>query len=76
MRSFNLTNPLGNIYTEAKLPAYKRKGLNWIMCGNLCGNLWGIICGSGTAAMVGLAIYSVRETLNSVFLWQSRRSPP
>lgn len=55
MRSFNLTNPLGNIYTEAKLPAYKRKGLNWIMCGNLCGNLWGIICGSGTAAMVGLA---------------------
>lgn len=55
MRSFGMMNPLDNIYTEAKLEQYKRRGLNWIMRGNLCGNLHGIICGSGTAAMVGLA---------------------
>ena len=53
--SFHLLRPLDALYDEAGLEAYKRRGLNWIMRGNLCGNLWGIICGSGTAAMVGLA---------------------
>lgn len=46
---------LSLLYTEACLPDYARKGLNWILRGNLFGNLHGIICGGGTAAMVGLA---------------------
>lgn len=46
---------LSLLYAEACLPDYARKGLNWILRGNLFGNLHGIICGGGTAAMVGLA---------------------
>lgn len=46
---------LALLYEEAHLPDHVRKGLNWIMCGNLCGTLHGIVCGGGTAAMVGLA---------------------
>lgn len=44
---FHPLRPLDALYDEAGLEAYKRRGLNWIMRGNLCGNLWGIICGSG-----------------------------
>lgn len=43
------------LYDEARLEPHVRKGLNWIMGGNLCGTLHGTICGGGTAAMVGLA---------------------
>ncbi len=46
---------LSLLYDETQLPVQNRKGLNWILRGNLCGNLHGIICGGGTAAMVGLA---------------------
>lgn len=49
------TNPLNTLYCEAQLdPAYRR-GLNWVMGGNIFGTLHGIICAGGTAAMVGLA---------------------
>ena len=53
--SFGLFRALRNLYEEAGLEAYQRKGLDWILRANLCGNFWCIICGSGTAAMVGLA---------------------
>lgn len=46
---------LRQLYSEAQLPDFARKGLNWILAANLCGNLHGIICGGGTATMVGLA---------------------
>jgi len=45
------------LYDEARLPAYKRKGLNCMLLSNVCGNLWCIVCGGGTTAMVGLAGY-------------------
>ena len=64
MKRWKLTQPLDALYDEAGLEPYKRKGLNWIMRGNLCGNLWGIICGSGTAAMVGLAnLFGANDTV-------------
>ena len=43
------------LYAEAQLSAPVRRGLNWILGGNLFGTLFGIICNGGTAAMVGLA---------------------
>ena len=48
-------HPLRALYNEAGLPQDIRRSLNFILFGNLCGNLWGIICGGGTTAMVGLA---------------------
>ncbi len=47
--------PLDTLYDEAHLEAPVRRGLNWIMGGNMFGTLHGIICAGGTAAMVGLA---------------------
>ena len=47
--------PLDILYEEARLEKPIRRGLNWIMAGNMFGTLHGIICGGGTAAMVGLA---------------------
>lgn len=46
---------LALLYDEARLAPHVRKGLNYTMAGNLFGTLFGIICGGGTAAMVGLA---------------------
>lgn len=46
---------LSLLYDEARLAPHVRKGLNCMMAGNLFGTLFGIICGGGTAAMVGLA---------------------
>lgn len=46
---------LSLLYDEARLEPHVRHGLNWILGGNLFGNLHGAICGGGTAAMVGLA---------------------
>ncbi len=43
------------LYDEARLAPHVRKGLNCMMAGNVFGTLFGIICGGGTAAMVGLA---------------------
>ena len=43
------------LYDEARLQPHVRRGLNWIMGGNLCGTLHGTICAGGSAAMVGLA---------------------
>ena len=48
-------SPLDAIYTSAGLSDPVRRSLNLMMLANLFGNLFGIICGSGTAAMVGLA---------------------
>ena len=48
-------SPLDAIYTSAGLSDPVRHSLNLMMLANLFGNLFGIICGSGTAAMVGLA---------------------
>lgn len=44
-----------NLYAEAGLPTDVRRGLNWILGGNLFGTLHGVVCGGGTAALVGLA---------------------
>ena len=44
------------LYEEAQLSPDARKGLGWMLRANICGNLHGIICGGGTAAMVGLAV--------------------
>lgn len=49
------TGPLETLYEEARLEKPIRRGLNWVMGGNMFGTLHGIICGGGTAAMVGLA---------------------
>lgn len=43
------------LYDETSLSPEIRKGLGWMLRGNLFGTLCGIICGGGTAAMVGLA---------------------
>lgn len=54
-RKIKLANPLGELYTEAGLTKSLRRSMNAILMGNLCGCLGGIICGSGTTAMVGLS---------------------
>ena len=46
---------LSRLYDEFQLPKVIRRSLNLILLGNLFGNLFGIICGGGTTAMVGLA---------------------
>jgi len=46
---------LALLYNEARLPHDIRRGLNWILAGNMFGNMHGIICGGGTTALVGLA---------------------
>ncbi len=43
------------LYDQANLAPDVRKSLGWILGGNMFGNLFGIICAGGTAAMVGLA---------------------
>ncbi len=48
-------SPLREIYASEKLSPSVCRSLNLILLANLFGNLFGIICGSGTAAMVGLA---------------------
>ena len=55
--SIKFQSPLKHLYDEANLPDYKRRGLNWILRGNLCGAMCAIICGGGTTAMVGLATH-------------------
>ncbi len=46
---------LSTLYAEARLEQPVRRGLNWIMAGNLFGTTHGVVCGGGTAALVGLA---------------------
>ena len=43
------------LYDQARLEPAIRRSLGWILGGNLFGTLFGIICGGGSAAMVGLA---------------------
>ncbi|MBQ7063368.1 MAG: MFS transporter [Firmicutes bacterium] len=50
-----LLNPMGELYAEAGLSGSLRRSMNAILMGNLFGTVCGIICGSGTTAMVGLA---------------------
>ena len=52
---YRLISPFDNLYAEAQLSQPVRRGLNWILGGNLFGTLHGIVCGGGTAALVGLA---------------------
>ena len=47
--------PLFLLYAEAGLPQAVRRSLSLILLGNIFGNLHGMICGSGTTAMIGLA---------------------
>ena len=49
---FSLLKP---VYASEKLSPEVCRSLNLILLANLFGNLFGIICGTGTAAMVGLA---------------------
>ena len=46
---------LSLLYEEARLENEVRRGLNWILAGNLFGNMHCTICSGGSAAMVGLA---------------------
>ncbi|MBP3656463.1 MAG: MFS transporter [Clostridia bacterium] len=48
-------NPIRLLYEEARLPDKIRRSLNLILLGNIFGTIWGIICGGGTTAMIGLA---------------------
>ncbi len=48
-------SPLKELYASEKIPAPVRRSLDLILLANLFGNLFGVICGGGTAAMVGLA---------------------
>lgn len=48
-------HPFRELYQESHLPSDIRRSLRFILLGNLCGNIHGIICGGGTTAMVGLA---------------------
>ena len=43
------------LYDEQRLSARVRMSLDLMLCGNLCGNMHGIVCGGGTSAMIGLA---------------------
>lgn len=52
---FHQPHNLTLLYSEVALPEENRKSLGWILMGNLFGCLFGIVCGGGTAAMVGLA---------------------
>lgn len=47
--------PLALLYNEARLSNDIRRGLNWILAGNMFGTMHGIICNAGTTAVVGLA---------------------
>jgi len=55
MRNKMRHNPLNLLYDEARLPQAIRRSLNFILLGNICGSAHGIICGGGTAAMIGFA---------------------
>lgn len=57
MNLFHKRGPgtLSLLYEEARIEPATRRGLNWILAGNIFGNMHGTICGGGTAAMVGLA---------------------
>ena len=48
-------NPMSQLYKEARLPKDIARSLNFILIGNIFGSITGIICGGGTASMVGLA---------------------
>ena len=48
-------NPVNKLYDEVQLPVKIRRSLNFIVLGNIMGNAHGLICGGGTAAMIGLA---------------------
>lgn len=52
---FEIHNSIRDLYEEAGLAREIRRSLNFILLGNLCSNLYGIICGGSTTAMVGLA---------------------
>ncbi len=53
--SIHFRGPFTSLYDEVGLRRDFRRSLNFIFLGNLCGTIFGIVCGSGTTAMVGLA---------------------
>ena len=55
MKRPHIHNPFIDLYQEAMIPVEIRRSLNFILLGNLCGNIHGIICGGSTTAMIGFA---------------------
>ena len=53
--TLKIPHPLRDLYDETDLPQIIRRSLNCILLGNICGNVHGIICNGGSAAVVGLA---------------------
>lgn len=47
--------PMASLYEEENLAMKIRRSLNLMLYANICGNMFGIICGGGTTAMIGLA---------------------
>jgi len=47
--------PLAQVYDSARLEPAVRRSLNFMLISNIMGTLCGIVCGSGTNAMIGLA---------------------
>lgn len=47
-------NPINDLYNEADLTQKIRRSLNLIILGNILGGAHGMICGSGSTAMIGL----------------------
>ena len=39
-----------SVYAEAGLARAVRRSLNLMLLGNLCGSMFGVICGGGTTA--------------------------
>ena len=50
-----MRSPMRMLFDEARLAQDIRRSLYFILMGNICGNFFGIICGTGTTAMIGLA---------------------
>ncbi len=48
-------SPFTSLYDEARLPAVIRRSLLFILLGNICGSLYGVVLGSSSNAMIALA---------------------
>ena len=55
MKLFFPHTPLQPLYREQNLPRAICRSLNLMLYANMCGNMFGIVCGGGTTAMIGLA---------------------
>ncbi len=48
-------SPFTSLYDEARMPAVIRHSLLFVLLGNICGNLYGVVYVSGSNAMIALA---------------------